>query len=233
MLGTPRYLSLDVRSLERTRSFYESTLGLSVERRASQDGELAVDAGDAELRLRPPGPVPRGGGHTHYALSIEPAAYDEYDDRLSTSHDVVEREFGGERSLYCEDPDGHCVELAEDSAVQSDIGGLFEVVLEVEALDSAVEFYDRLGFEIVDRGHERRRVRVTTGSVDLELWEPQLGIAGGRGGVHVDWGIESTDPKETAETVSESALSITHETNATRIRDPDGHYLSLVPVASR
>ncbi|SFS05915.1 Glyoxalase/Bleomycin resistance protein/Dioxygenase superfamily protein [Halomicrobium zhouii] len=225
MLSTPRWLALEVKYLDRARSFYESALGLSVVREAEQ--EVAYDVGGPELRLRAPGDVPRGGLHTHYALSIPSGEYDDWYDRLDERFDLVEHRFGDARSLYFDDPDGHCVELAESDVDGPGVVGLFEVVLEVEELEPARVFYQRLGFEPIDYGDERRRVRMTGGDVDLELWEPQLGLADGRGGVHVDWGITAEDPTMTADRVTRDAQSIDETEAGIRIRDPDGHYLTL------
>jgi catechol 2,3-dioxygenase-like lactoylglutathione lyase family enzyme len=229
MVGVPRHLTLEVRYLDRAREFYETHLALSPETVRAR--EVVYDIGGPELRLRAPGRVPRGGLHTHYALSVSRAAYDDWYDRLDEHLDLEQHRFGDDRSLYCDDPDGHCVELGETVDAGEGIRGLFEVVLEVEAIDAAVDFYERLGFETVDRGTERPRIRLTTGSVDLELWEPQLGLADARGGVHVDWGLEAAEPRALAESVRESALSVEHDGEASRVRDPDGHYLTLSPPA--
>jgi catechol 2,3-dioxygenase-like lactoylglutathione lyase family enzyme len=230
MVGAPRHLTLEVKYLDRAREFYESYLDLSV--REARGDEVVYAVGDTELRLRAPGTVPRGGLHTHYALSVSRTAYDDWYDRLDAHFDLDEHRFGDDRSLYCYDPDGNCVELGETVDTGEGIQGLFEVVLEVEALEPAVDFYERLGFEIVDPGGERPRVRLTTGSVDLELWEPQLGLADARGGVHVDWGVEAADPRALAADVSESALAVEHRENHSLVRDPDGHYVGLFEPAS-
>ena len=66
MLSTPRWLTLEVKYLDRARSFYESYLDLSGVEEAER--EVALDIGGTELRLRAPGDVPRGGLHTHYAM---------------------------------------------------------------------------------------------------------------------------------------------------------------------
>jgi catechol 2,3-dioxygenase-like lactoylglutathione lyase family enzyme len=230
MLSTPRWLTLEVTYLDRARSFYESVLDRPVV--GESEREVTFDVGGTELRLRAPGDVPRGGLHTHYALSVPSAVYDDWYDRLDERFDLVEHQFGDARSLYFDDPDGHCVELAESDTdgLTGDapgVDGLFEVVLEVEELEPARVFYRRLGFEPVDYGDERRRVRMSGGDVDLELWEPQLGLADGRGGVHVDWGITAEDPAVAADRVTRDALSIDETPSGIRIRDPDGHYLTL------
>ncbi|WP_226012625.1 VOC family protein [Halomicrobium salinisoli] len=227
MLGRPRWLTLEAKHLDRARSFYETHLGL--EPASESADEVAYPAGDARLRLRAPGPVPRGGLHVHYALSVPAPAYDDWYERLDGPFDLTEHRFGEARSLYLYDPDGNCVELGERTSGEEGNGitGLFEVVLEVEDLDAATAFYETLGFDVVDRGDQRRRVRLTTGDVDLELWEPHLGLADARGGVHVDWGVAADDPGELADQVREDALAVAETDDGVRIRDPDGHYLTL------
>ncbi len=227
MLGRPRWLTLEAKYLDRARSFYETHLGL--EPVSASEDEVAYPVGDTTLRLRAPGTVPRGGLHVHYALSVPGSAYDDWYDRLDGPFDLTEHRFGEARSLYLYDPDGNCVELGErtEGEERDGITGLFEVVLEVEGLDAATAFYEALGFDVVDRGNRRRRVRLTAGDVDLELWEPHLGLADARGGVHVDWGIAADDPEELADAVREDALAVDETGDGVRIRDPDGHYLTL------
>lgn len=225
MLSTPRWLALEAADLDRLCAFYEDQLDLSVAREDA--GEVVYDLGGPELRLRRPGDVPRGGLHTHYALSVPRAEYDAWYDRLADSFDVEEHRFGDARSLYVFDPADNCVELGESDVEGPGVDGLFEVVLEVTSLEPARVFYQRLGFEVVDRGTERRRVRLSTGDVALELWEPQFGIADARGGVHVDWGVAADDPAMVGERVENDAAEVTKVNGGVRICDPDGHHLTL------
>jgi len=228
MLDSPEWLTLEVKSVDRLAVFYDAFLELdTVEAR---DGETVLAAGDTDLRLRAPGEVPRGGLHTHYALTVPEREYDDWYDRLDDRFDLVEHTFGDARSLYFYDPEGNCVELGERSLADdaSGVSGLFELVLEVEQLEPAVEFYQRLGFEVVDDGREAGRVRLTTGAFDLELWSPRLGIADARGGVHVDFGVAAADPGAIAREVADDALAVTSVDGGVRIRDPDGHYVTLV-----
>ena len=228
MLTGPRWLALEVPHLDRATSFYEAFLDLDVRRET--DSEAALAAGDADLILRAPGDVPRGGLHTHYALSIPADRYDHWHDRLDERFDLHEAEFGDARSLYFFDLVGNCVELGQRDVDDSAgaIAGIFEVVLEVENLEVATDFYERLGFEVVDRGDDRRRVRLTVGEFDLELWEPQLGIADARGGVHVDLGVGADEPASVAARVEEVALGVETLDDGVRIRDPEGHYLTIL-----
>jgi catechol-2,3-dioxygenase len=226
MLSSPAWVTLEVKYPDRATAFYEAFLELDVRSETPEEAVLA--AGDTELRLRAPGPVPRGGLHTHYALTIPEREYDDWYDRLDDRFDLVEHTFGDARSLYFYDPQGNCVELGERAVDGDGVTGLFELVLEVEDLPAALEFYTTLGFELVDDGREEGRVRLSTGDFDLELWSPRLGIADARGGVHVDFGVVAEDPKATAREVADDALSVTSVEEGVRIRDPDGHYLTLV-----
>jgi catechol-2,3-dioxygenase len=226
MLSGPRWLALEVKALDRVQSFYEAFLDLDVRERA--DSEVRLAAGETDLVLRAPGSIPRGGLHTHYALSIPAGEYDGWHGRLGERFDLHEETFGDARSLYFYDPEGNCVELGEGDVAGPGVDGCFEVVLEVETLERAEAFYEELGFDPVDRGGDRRRVRMTCGDFDLELWEPHLGIADARGGVHVDLGIATDDAEATAERARRDALAVTDVKEGLRLRDPDGHYVTLV-----
>jgi len=225
MIDELRWLALEVKYLDRAQSFYEAFLDLEV--REEREREAVLAAGESDLILRAPGDVPRGGLHTHYALSIPRDEYDDWYDRLDQRFDLVEETFGDATSLYFYDPDGNCVELGQSDVERPGIDGVFEVVFEVEDLPTARSFYEALGFEVVDEGGERPRVRMTSGEFDIELWEPQLGLADGRGGVHVDAGISAADPGAIANAVSDVAQAVTPTEDGVRIRDPDGHYISL------
>ncbi|AGB38433.1 VOC family protein [Natronococcus occultus] len=218
-------LALEVKYLEPARQFYAETLSLPVR----EDGadECVLAAGETGLVLRRPESVPRGGLHTHYALSIPAAEYDEWWDRLSADYDLEEARFGPSRSLYLYDPDGNCVELGQRDVAGPGIDGLFEVVLEVESIDRAREFYEALGFRTVDVGDDRKRVRLD-GPMALELWEPHLGIADGRGGVHVDLGFETEDPAAVREAIGDRVDRVERETDDELVvRDPDCHWLTF------
>jgi len=219
------WLALEVKYLDRARAFYEAFLDLEVGNVG--DTEVAFPAGGTDLILRAPGTVPRGGLHTHFACSIPAAEYDDWYEQLDERFDVVEKTFGDATSLYFYDPDGHCVELGQSDVPGPGVDGIFEVVMEVEDLDRAVSFYEALGFEAADRGGDRPRVRLTAGPFDVELWEPQLGIADARAGVHVDIGIGVSDPHGTVEPVRDDALAVESVDGGVRLRDPDGHYVSV------
>ncbi|RQG93307.1 fosmidomycin resistance protein [Natrarchaeobius halalkaliphilus] len=219
-------LALEVKFLEPARRFYGGELGMAVRERG--ESELVFAAGDTDLVCRRPTGFPRGGLHTHYALSIPAEEYDEWWESLEESHDLEEMRFGEASSLYLYDPDGNCVELGQRDVPGPGIDGIFEVVLEVESVDRAESFYADLGFETIDTGTERKRVRMD-GPMALELWEPQLGLADARGGVHVDLGFDAPDPTAALEAVVDRACRVESLEDGDRtrvvVRDPDGHHL--------
>jgi catechol-2,3-dioxygenase len=252
MLDALSHLALEVKYVDRARAFYEETLGFQRARAGSQGHGYEV--GETTLVLRPPGEVPRGGLHVHFAMRTTDEAYDDWLDRVAGADlDPEEFDFGAYRSLYVDDPDDHCVEVGsggDPAGVEAShdpenarahdlpLTGLFEVVLEVESLSAAEERYRALGFEPVDRGSDRRRVRLR-GPMDLELWEPQLGIADARGGVHVHLGFAVADPATAADAFDDwTAERVTHgegtsvvgghvDPPGVSVRDPDGHWLTF------
>lgn len=225
MLTGLDWLALEAKYLEVAGTFYEETLGLTCRERGAD--ELVFTAGDTDLVLRRPAALPRGGLHTHFAFSIPAAEYDDWWDRLDDNYDLEEARFGPSRSLYLYDPDGNCVELGQQDVTGPGIDGIFEVVLEVADLERAQAFYEDLGFETVDEGDDRKRVRLH-GPMALELWEPHLGIADARGGVHVDLGFETDEPAAALEAVRNRIGSLERESNENVVvRDPDGHFLTF------
>lgn len=226
MISALEWLALEVKYRDHAGEFYRDHLELTTVRES--DTEVVFAAGDTDLVFRRPQRVPRGGLHTHYALSIPATEYDDWYDRLAKTFALDEHTFGSARSLYFYDTEGNCVELGESDESGTGILGVFEVVLEVEDRARAAEFYTALGMEIVDRGSERPRTRLSAGPFDLELWEPQLGLADARGGVHTDLGLAVGNPEEALDRVRESVGSIEHIDEGIRVRDPDGHFLTFV-----
>jgi catechol 2,3-dioxygenase-like lactoylglutathione lyase family enzyme len=233
MLDACRWLALEVKQQREIAGFYANRLSVPVLR--DTEREIVVAAGDSELRFRRPHSTPRGGLHTHYALSCPAGAYDAWWDRLDGAFDLQEVDFGSARSMYFYDPAGNCVEISGrgDSGVgEPPLSRIFEIVLEVASLPAAERFYTDLGLEIVDRGDDRRRTRLTTGRLDVELWEPHLGIADARGGVHVNLGIDATDPTAVADAVADRVRARESVAGGVRIRDPDGHHLTLLDASA-
>lgn len=239
MLTDLRWLALEVKDLDRARAFYADHLDLvpggsdggGIPAFARGPGEqVALDVGGnpgTDLVLRRPTGLPRGGLHTHYALSVPAGEYDDWYGRLSASFDLVEHSFGSVTSLYCYDPDGNCVELAGTGVDGPGVDGVFEVVFEVADLSRAVGAYEALGFEEVDRQADRVRL---TGPVDVELWEPRIGLADARGGVHVDVGFGTEDPGAAAEAVRGHVRTVEDLDRGYRAWDHDGHAVTFVPA---
>jgi catechol 2,3-dioxygenase-like lactoylglutathione lyase family enzyme len=226
MISALRWLALEVKYLDRASEFYRDHLALDTVQES--DRETVLAAGDTDLVLRRPRSLPRGGLHTHYALSIPSDEYDAWYDRLGTAFDLDEHTFGSARSLYFYDTEGNCVELGESDESGDGVLGVFEVVLEVEDRERAEKFYTALGMDITDRGSERPRTRLSAGPFDLELWEPQLGLADARGGVHLDCGLAVEDPETALDQVREDVRSVEYLDDGIRVRDPDGHVLTFV-----
>jgi catechol 2,3-dioxygenase-like lactoylglutathione lyase family enzyme len=224
MLDALDRLALEVRSLDRAGRFYGDRLDLPLASRTETERRYRV--GETTLVVRRPTAVPRGGLHTHFAMATGARGYERWLDDLA-DFGPAEFDFGVYRSLYVDDPDGHCVEIGGADADETETGltGVFEVVLEVASLDAAERAYRTLGFEVVDRGDERRRVRLR-GPMDLELWEPQLGIADARGGAHVDLGFLTDDPETAATAMGEHVVHRERVDDGVRIRDADGHYVT-------
>jgi catechol 2,3-dioxygenase-like lactoylglutathione lyase family enzyme len=236
MLTGLSHLALEVKHLDRAREFYADRLGLPVVHES--DTEIGFRVGETTLRLRRPTALPRGGLHVHYAFTTPESAYDDWLARLADLA-PAEHQFGSYRSLYVDDPDDHCVEIGgidgtgdgqETTAGAGDtppLTSIFEIVLEVADLAAAESRYTALGFEVVDRGDERRRVRLR-GPFDLELWEPQLGLADARGGVHVDLGLRTDDPESAVSALGDSAVARESVEGGIRVRESDGHRLTLL-----
>ena len=263
MLTDLHRLGLEVADLDAARAFYENRLGFDADIRSDAGpgshvtytvgspagGEApAGDAVTTRLVLCRPTDTPRGGVHTHYAFSTTPPAYKRWWRRLADL-DPVEFSFGATDSLYVYDPASHCVEIGgfdRDGGVPDDgsaadganpdtvppLSGLFEVVLEVTDLQAAEARYRRLGFEVVDRGGERRRVRLS-GPVDLELWEPHLGIADARGGLHVDIAFVADDPGAAVEAGGPWPGEAESVPDGFRVVDDDGHVLTFLRSGGR
>ena len=109
-------LTLETSDISAMLGFYE-TIGL--ERLTEDDGDRVwLAAGDScRLGLWAPGAKEhddRGGRHVHFALSVTPGDLDRVEDDLRAGGREVEGPIehdGGDRSIYCDDPEGNRVEL--------------------------------------------------------------------------------------------------------------------------
>jgi catechol 2,3-dioxygenase-like lactoylglutathione lyase family enzyme len=76
------------------------------------------------------------------------------------------------------------------------VSGISELVLEVDDLEAARRFYrDVLGFEetLYGEGAEGRYWYLVGDTARLGLWTEQVGLAGGRGGLHVHYAFHVND----------------------------------------
>ena len=82
-----------------------------------------------------------------------------------------------------------------ETAAGIPVTGVSELVLEVADLDAAERFYARaLGLPVVERWPDRGAIWVLAGDrTRIGLWRPQVGVAGGRGGVHVHFALHLDD----------------------------------------
>jgi catechol 2,3-dioxygenase-like lactoylglutathione lyase family enzyme len=115
------------------------------------------------------------------------------------------------------------------------VTGVNELVLEVDDLERAEHFYSELlGLPVVERWENRDAVWVMAGKqTRIGLWEPQVGVAGGRGGAHVHYAmhIEEEDYDATVERLKGCGLEVTEDdfgsSRAVYVTDPDGNVVEF------
>jgi catechol-2,3-dioxygenase len=115
------------------------------------------------------------------------------------------------------------------------VTGVNELVLEVLDLERAEHFYSKLlGLPVVERWEHRDAVWVMAGDqTRIGLWKPQVGVAGGRGGVHVHYAlhIAEEDYAATVERLRECGLDVTEDdfghSRAVYVTDPDGNVVEF------
>jgi catechol 2,3-dioxygenase-like lactoylglutathione lyase family enzyme len=116
------------------------------------------------------------------------------------------------------------------------VTGVNELVLEVVDLEAAERFYaDVLGFPVVDRWPQREAIWVMAGDrTRIGLWRPQVGLFGGRGGLHVHFAmhIEDADFDAAVERLEAKGCRVkqTEFEGAGRsayVDDPDGNVVEL------
>ena len=116
------------------------------------------------------------------------------------------------------------------------VTGVSELVLEVVDLEASERFYGEvLGLPVVDRWPDREAVWVMAGErTRIGLWRPQVGLAGGRGGLHVHFALHI------AEADYDAAVARLHQLGqeveeiafegagrAVYVDDPDGNVVEL------
>ncbi len=118
------------------------------------------------------------------------------------------------------------------------VTGVSELVLEVVDLEAAERFYAGvLGFPVVARWEDREAIWVMAGErTRIGLWRPQVGIAGGRGGVHVHYAMHlaEADYDAAGERLRDHGLEVHEETfdgeqggRAAYVTAPDGHVVEI------
>jgi catechol 2,3-dioxygenase-like lactoylglutathione lyase family enzyme len=116
------------------------------------------------------------------------------------------------------------------------VTGVSELVLEVVDLEEAERFYAGvLGLPVVERWPAREAIWVMAGDrTRIGLWRPQVGLAGGRGGVHVHFAmhIAEADYERAVELLRERGEEVEELTfdgagRAAYVTDPDGNVVEL------
>lgn len=109
-----------------------------------------------------------------------------------------------------------------------------ELTLEVQELDRAERFYANvLGLPVIERWEDA--VWVLAGRTRIGLWLPRIGIAGGRGGVHVHYAlhVREEDYDAAVERLREHGCEIEEVRfedgwgRSVYVTDPDGHCVEL------
>ena len=116
------------------------------------------------------------------------------------------------------------------------VTGVSELVLEVVDLEAAEAFYAGvLGLPVVERWPDREAIWLMAGDrTRIGLWRPQVGLHGGRGGLHVHFAMHIAD--EDFDSAVERLVSKGLEVNQTEfdgagrsvyVDDPDGNVVEL------
>ena len=122
------------------------------------------------------------------------------------------------------------------------VTGVNELVLEVVDLEAAERFYSgALGLPVVERWENREAIWMMAGDrTRIGLWRPQVGIAKGRGGVHVHYAMHLPEEYYDAavERLRAHGLEVHEEVfddhrygeqggRAAYVADPDGNVVEL------
>ena len=119
------------------------------------------------------------------------------------------------------------------------VTGVSEVALEMSDLEAGERFYsDLLGFPVVERWSGRTVWVMAGDRTRIGLWRPQLGLGGGRGGVHVHYAMHL--PAQEYEAAIARLRGAGHEVldhdhskyghgrgRAAYVTDPGGHVVEL------
>jgi catechol 2,3-dioxygenase-like lactoylglutathione lyase family enzyme len=127
---------------------------------------------------------------------------------------------------------------SEDVPMELGVTGVSELVLEVVDLEASERFYSGvLGLPVVERWPDREAIWVMAGDrTRIGLWRPQVGLAGGRGGIHVHFAMYIPDDRYDAaiehlraqgQRVGEHAFPGYGGSRALYVDDPDGNVVEL------
>jgi catechol 2,3-dioxygenase-like lactoylglutathione lyase family enzyme len=126
--------------------------------------------------------------------------------------------------------------IGDPSRVGLGVTGVSELVLEVVDLEASERFYAGvLGLPVVERWPEREAIWVMAGDrTRIGLWRPQVGLHGGRGGIHVHFAMHIPADRYDAavahlrgqgQQVVEQAFN--NRGRAAYVDDPDGNVVEL------
>jgi catechol 2,3-dioxygenase-like lactoylglutathione lyase family enzyme len=118
------------------------------------------------------------------------------------------------------------------------VTGVSELVLEVVDLEAAERFYAGvLGLPVVERWEHRDAIWLMAGRrTRIGLWKPQVGVAGGRGGLHVHFALHLRDEAYDAAVArlrahgyepEEHDFGLCGDSRAAYVSDPDGNVVEL------
>jgi catechol 2,3-dioxygenase-like lactoylglutathione lyase family enzyme len=121
------------------------------------------------------------------------------------------------------------------------VSGVCEITLEMNDLEAGERFYSGvLGFPVVERWSTRgEAIWVMAGDrTRIGLWRPQIGLGGGRGGVHVHYAMHIPEPHYSAaverlRAAGHDVLDHDHSGyangrgRAAYVTDPGGHVVEL------
>ncbi len=102
------------------------------------------------------------------------------------------------------------------------VSGVCEIALEMNDLEAGERFYSGiLGFPVVERWSARGGAIwvMAADRTRIGLWRPQLGLGGGRGGVHVHYAMHLP--------AKEYDAAVHGRGRAAYVTDPGGHVVEL------
>jgi catechol 2,3-dioxygenase-like lactoylglutathione lyase family enzyme len=119
------------------------------------------------------------------------------------------------------------------------VSGVSEITLEQSDLAAAEKFYaDVLGFPVVERWADETVWVMAGDRTRIGLWRPQIGLGGGRGGVHVHYamGLPAESYKAVVERLRQHGYTVLDHDHsryargrgrAAYVTDPGGHVVEF------